>query len=480
MAAAFGVRWLDTAFVFATSYATLQQKFLVANEKLRRVAALQRPRHPLSEIIMRPKLFLLLSTLIFCVTAFAQEPAKEKPKVIAIKAGRLIDGISNTVINNAFIIIEGDKIIAVGSDVKVPAGAEVIDLKNSTVMPGLIDCHTHVTGQPANFYEDIFRKSHIDEAVTAHIYAKRTLEAGFTTIRNVGASEFVDIALRNAINRGDIPGPRMQCATLAIGATGGHADLNGFSPFLKFEGHSSIADGADAIRKQVRFQIKYGADVIKMIATAGVLSEEESVGAPQYSLEEMKAMVDEAAMWGKKVCAHAHGTEGIKRATIAGVASIEHGSFLDDEAIKLMKEHGTYLVADIYNDDYILAEYAKMGYPEKIIEKERKVGRTQRESFQKAVKAGVKIAYGTDAGVYPHGWNGKQFAHMVRWGLTPMEAIKSATVNSADLLGWSDKVGSISIGKFADIVAVDGDPLKDVTEMEKVKFVMKGGVVYKK
>ena len=429
---------------------------------------------------MRPKLLLLLSTLIFCVTAFAQEPAKEKPKVIAIKAGRLIDGISNNVINNAFILIEGDKIIAVGSDVKVPAGAEVIDLKNSTVMPGLIDCHTHVTSQPADYYADTFRKTPIAEAVTAHIYAKRTLEAGFTTIRNVGAGEFIDIALRDAINRGDVIGPRMQCATLSIGATGGHGDLSGFSPYLKFAHFSGIADGADEIRKMVRFQIKNGADVIKMIATAGVLSEEESVGAPQYSLEEMKVMVEEAAMWGKKVCAHAHGTEGIKRATMAGVASIEHGSFLDDEAIKLMKEHGTYLVADIYNDDYILAEYAKLGYPEKILEKERKVGLTQRQSFQKAVKAGVKIAYGTDAGVYPHGWNGKQFAHMVRWGLTPMEAIKAATVNSADLLGWSEKVGSISAGKFADIVAVDGDPLKDITEMEKVKFVMKGGVVYKK
>ncbi len=429
---------------------------------------------------MRTKLFLLLFTFALIISAHAQEAAKEKPKVIAIKAGRLIDGISNTVINNAFIIIEGDKIVAVGSDVKVPAGAEVIDLKNSTVMPGLIDCHTHITGQPANFYEDIFRKSPIDEAVTAHIYAKRTLEAGFTTVRVLGASEYVDIALRNAINRGDIAGPRLVCAGLAIGATGGHGDLNGFSPYLKFESLSGIANGADEIRKLVRTNIKYGADVIKMAATAGVLSEEESVGAPQYTLEEMKAMVDEAAMWGKKVAAHAHGTEGIKRATIAGVASIEHGSFLDDEAIRLMKEKGTYLVADIYNDDYILAEYTKLGFPEKILEKERKVGRIQRESFQKAVKAGVKIAFGTDAGVYPHGWNGKQFAHQVHWGQTPMEAIKSATINAADLLGWSERVGTISAGKFADIIAVDGDPLADISEIEKVKFVMKGGVIYKK
>ncbi len=427
---------------------------------------------------MKTKLCLVFFWLLMGFTAaFAQEA---KPKVIAIKAGRLIDGLSNAVITNAFILIEGDKITAVGPNVTVPASAEVIDLKTATVLPGLIDCHTHVTGQPSNYYDDVFRKSHLDEAVTAHLYARRTLDAGFTTIRNLGAGEFVDVALRNAINRGEIVGPRMVCATMAIGATGGHGDLNGFSPYLKFESLSRVADGVDEIRKKVRYQIKYGADVIKLIATAGVLSEEESVGAPQYTLEEMKAAVDEAAMWGKKVAAHAHGTEGIKRAIRAGVASIEHGSFLDDEAIQLLKERGTYLVADIYNDDYILAEFAKLGYPAKIIEKERQVGRTQRESFQRAVKAGVKIAYGTDAGVYPHGGNGKQFVHMVRWGQTPLEAIKAATSNAADLLGWSDRVGAIAPGRFADIIAVEGDPLKDISELERVKFVMKGGVVYKK
>ncbi|MEP7341936.1 MAG: amidohydrolase family protein, partial [Acidobacteriota bacterium] len=305
------------------------------------------------------------------------------------------------------------------------------------------------------------------------------LEAGFTTIRDVGAGEFVDVALRNAINRGDSPGPRMLVATLTVGATGGHGDTNGFSPYLKFSGFSGIADGVDEARKLVRFEIKHGADLIKIIATAGVLSEEESVGAPQYSQEELNAIVEEAKMWGKRIAAHAHGTEGIKRAIRAGVTSIEHGSFIDEEGIRLMKERGTYLVADIYNDDYILAEFSKLGYPDKIIEKERLVGRTQRENFQKAVKAGVKIAYGTDAGVYPHGWNGKQFAHMVKWGLTPAQAIQAATVSAADLLGWNDKVGVIAPGAFADIVAVDGDPLKDVTELERVKFVMKGGVVYK-
>jgi imidazolonepropionase-like amidohydrolase len=422
---------------------------------------------------------MLLASPFSIVTMSQTEGKKEPPKRIAIKAGRLIDTKTGAVTNNAFVLIEGDKITAVGPDVTVPAEVEVIDLKDKTVLPGLIDCHTHMTFQPGNYYEDIFRKSPIDVAVVAHVYARRTLEAGFTTVRDVGAGEFIDVALRNAINRGDVVGPRMQVATLTVGATGGHGDTNGFSPYLKFGGFSGLADGVDEIRKLIRLEVKYGADLIKMLATAGVLSEEESVGAPQFSQEEMNAIVEEAQMWGKRVAAHAHGAEGIKRAVRAGVTSIEHGSLIDDEGVKMMKERGTYLVADIYNDDYILAEFAKLGYPEKIIEKERMVGRTQRENFQKAAKAGVKLAFGTDAGVYPHGWNAKQFAHMVKWGLTPTQAIQAATVNAADLLGWNDKVGVIAPGAFADIIAVDGDPLKDVTEFERVKFVMKGGVVYK-
>ena len=385
----------------------------------------------------------LIVLSLFGVSAQEQKPAPKRPKQVAIKAGRLIDTKAGTVINNAFILIEDDKITAVGPNVTVPAGYEVIDLKNATVLPGLIDCHTHVTSQPENYNDDIFRKSPIDVAVSAHIYARRTLEAGFTTIRDVGASEYIDVALRNAINAGKVVGPRMQVATLTVGSTGGHGDLTGFSPYLQFNQFSGVADGVDAIRKLVRTEIKNGADLIKLIATAGVLSEEESVGAPQYSQEEMNAVVEEARMWGRKVAAHAHGTEGIKRAIRAGVASIEHGSFIDAEGIQMMKERGTYLVADIYNDDYILAEYGKLGYPDKIIEKERMVGRTQRENFQKAAQAGVKIAYGTDAGVYPHGWNGKQFFHMVKWGLTPMQAIQAATVNAADLLNWNGDQKSV-------------------------------------
>lgn len=414
----------------------------------------------------------------FAVVA-GQAPAAKKVKVV--KAARLIDGQGVTPIQNPVVVIEDDRITRVGASLPAPAGAEVIDLGRATLLPGLIDCHTHLTGQPGdNYYEDIFRRSPIDAAVVAHVYAKRTLEAGFTTVRDVGAGELIDLAMRNAINRGEIPGPRMQVATLAVSATGGHGDLTGFSPYLKFEGLEGIADGVDEIRKLVRREVKYGADLIKVAATAGVLSEEDSVGAPQFSQDELNALVQEAHMWERKVAAHAHGADGIKRAIRAGVDSVEHASFIDDEGIALAKEKGTWLVMDIYNDDYIMAEFKKKGYPQKILDKEALVGRTQRENFRKAVQAGAKVAFGSDAGVYPHGWNGKQFAKMVEWGMTPMQAITAATTDAADLLGWRDRVGSVESGRFADLIAVAGDPLADVTELERVTFVMKGGLVYKR
>jgi imidazolonepropionase-like amidohydrolase len=403
-----------------------------------------------------------------------------------VKATRLLDPASGRVLLDQAIIIEGERIRAVvptadlAKSLPTGAAARTIDLGPATLLPGLIDCHTHITSQPENYYEDILRKSPIDEAVTAHLYARRTLEAGFTTIRNVGADNYIDFALRRAIDEGKIPGPRMQASGPALSATGGHGDLNGTSPYLRFEGNiTGVADGIDGVRRKVRENIKYGADLIKLIATAGVLSEEESVGAPQYSLEEMKTVVEEAARWGRKVAAHAHGADGIKLAIRAGVASVEHASFIDDEGITLAKQHGTWLVMDIYNDDYILAEYARLGYPEKILEKERLVGRTQRENFRKALLAGCKMAYGTDAGVYPHGWNARQFAHMVRWGMTPLQAIQAATVNAAELLGWQDRVGRLAPGCYADLIAVAGDPLTDITALEQVGFVMKGGRVAK-
>jgi len=421
----------------------------------------------------------VIAAIVLLFAAALAAPAAP-PKTVAIKAGRLLDVRTGEVVRNAVILIEDGVIKAVGSNVVVPAGAETIDLGRSFVLPGLIDCHTHIAMQFENYIGDIFRKSPIDAAVSAHIYTRRTLEAGFTAVRDVGAAEFIDVALRKAIDEGKVVGPRMKVSGLAIGATGSHSDLSGFSPYLSFQQLSGIADGPDEIRQKVRYVIKYGADLIKIMATAGVLSEEESEGAPQYSFEEMKAAVDEAAMWGRKVAAHAHGTEGIKRAIRAGVVSIEHASLIDDEGLALLKEKGTFMVPDIYNHDFIMTEMAKMGLPDKLIAKEAKIGDLQRSNFTKAVKAGVKIAFGTDAAIFPHGDNARQFAVMVRFGMSPLEAIRSATLRAAELLDWTDKAGIIAPGAWADLIAVDGDPLQDVSVLEKVRFVMKGGVVYKK
>jgi imidazolonepropionase-like amidohydrolase len=429
---------------------------------------------------MKRAAWILAGLLLALQSLAAAEPAPAKPpRIVAVRAGRLIDGRGGAPVRDAVILIQGDRITAVGPGLAIPAGAEIVDLSKKTVLPGLIDCHTHITSQSGNYYEDLFRRSPIDAAVVAHVYARRTLEAGFTTVRDVGSSEFIDVALRNAIDRGDVVGPRMQVATMAVGSTGGHNDLSGFSPYLHFDHFSGVADGPAEIRKLIRFEVKNGADLIKVMATAGVLSEEASVGAPQYSQEEMDAVVSEAAMWGKRVAAHAHGAEGIKRAARAGVTSIEHGGMIDEEGVRLLKQKGIYLVPDIYTDEYILAEADHLGLPPKMIEKEKELRVHQLANWKRAIAAGVKLAFGTDAGVYPHGQNARQFHSLLELGLTPAQVIQMATTSAADLLGWSDRVGSLTPGRYADLIAVDGDPLTDVTELERVRFVMKGGAVIK-
>ncbi len=407
--------------------------------------------------------------------------ASAQDQILAIKSGRLIDVKSGQVISNAIILVEGEKIVAVGreGEVKVPNGTEIVDLSNATVLPGLIDSHDHLTSNPEHSGYSALGISVPREALFGVKNSQRTLEAGFTTVRNVGASGYSDVALRDAINEGDVTGPRMLVSGPALGITGGHCDNNLLAPEYRHKAEA-VADGPWAARAAVREVVKYGADLIKVCATGGVLSKGDQPGTQEYTLEELQAIVDEAHKLGRKVAAHAHGAEGIKAAIRAGADSIEHASLIDDQGIRLAVERGTYLVMDIYNDDFILQHGEKVGMLKESLEKERKIGQLQRDNFARAVKAGAKIAFGTDGGVYPHGDNAKQFAYMIKYGMTPLQAIRAATVNAADLLGWSDRVGSIEPGKFADIIAVAGDPLKDITELERVIFVMKGGKIIKK
>src|SRR5499427_4206939 len=430
----------------------------------------------------------LCVALILSIVAFAQNTAQNPPtppKTTYILAGRLFDATSDKVRENVLVTIEGDRIKSVASGATAPSGATVIDLSHATVLPGLIDCHTHLSAR-ADRYNPIyrFRDTPFDHAFYAVVNARKTLEAGFTTVRDVVSPPFLAVDLRNSVNEGYIPGPRIVASGPGISITGGHGDLNNFSPQTRVmmfpdERDFQIADDANQLRHVVRAQVKYGVDVIKILATGGVLSKGDSPGAPQFTFEELKAAADTAHMAGRKIAAHAHGTEGIKNAIIAGIDSIEHASLIDDEGIRLAKEHGTYLVMDIYNDDYILNEAPKFGLSEEKVEKEKLVGRLQRENFEKAFKAGAKMAFGTDAGVYPHGDNARQFFYMVKYGMTPAQAIRAATSNAADLIGRAQEVGTIEPGKYADIIAVTADPLSDVRALEHVDFVMKGGTVYK-
>jgi imidazolonepropionase-like amidohydrolase len=396
-----------------------------------------------------------------------------------IKAGSLFDSSSGKVTKDAVIVIEDEKIVAVGgSGTVIPADAEVIDLSSSFVLPGVMDMHTHVVGNLDNYFFAGYFQSPHRATIGGVVNAEKTLMAGFTTIRNVGASDYADVALRNAINAGEVPGPRMAVSGPGLGITGGHCDRNSLNASFE-ERSDGVADGPWAVRAQVRKNIKYGADLTKFCATGGVFSKGTKVGMTQYTLEEMQAIVDESHTHGRKVAAHAHGNEGIKRAILAGVDSIEHASFLDREAVQMGIDRGTYFALDIYNTEYTLEMGAANGVPEENINKERVVGTSQRQSFTLAVNMGAKVVFATDSGVYPHGDNGKQFARAVRFGMTPEQAIMSATSLTAELLGWEDKVGEIAAGKYADIIAVHGNPLENINELEDVDFVMKGGIIYK-
>ncbi|HET6934581.1 MAG TPA: amidohydrolase family protein [Candidatus Angelobacter sp.] len=434
------------------------------------------------------RLFLFFVMLVASFVAIAQpQPVKPAPKTVYIRAGRLFDATSDNVRENVIIVVMGDRIQSVGpaGAISIPGGATVIDLSHATVLPGLIDCHTHL-GARADRYDEIYRfkDTPFSSAFAAVVNARKTLDAGFTSVRDVGSEPFLAVDLRNAITEGLVPGPRIVASGPAISITGGHGDLNNYSPQTRVsmfpeERDFAIADGVDQIRHVVRAQVKYGVDVIKILATGGVLSKGDSPGAPQYTPEELKAAAEEAHMAGRKIAAHAHGTQGIKNAILAGIDSIEHASLIDDEGIRLANERGVYLDMDIYNDDYILNKAPEFGLPKENIEKERMVGRLQRENFEKAVKAGAKMAFGTDAGVYPHGDNAKQFFYMVKYGMTPAQAIHAATSSAADLIGRAKDVGTIEGGKYADIIAVSADPLQDVRALESVGFVMKGGTIYK-
>jgi imidazolonepropionase-like amidohydrolase len=426
------------------------------------------------------KRVVLALTLLFPVLLLAQ--SSTSPKTVVLKAARMFDGASNEVVNNAVLVIEGSQIKAVGGP--IPAGAEIIDLGDVTLLPGFIDAHTHMTFESGNnYYREFFEgfmRHPAEQSLLATSYARRTVESGVTTVRDVGSSDYVDIALRNAIEAGWIVGPRMLVAVPPIGATGGHGDGAAVPPargLAQGEPINGICNGADECRAAVRYQIKYGADVIKVMPSGGVLSLSDPVDTPQLTREEMTAIVDEAHAWGRKVAAHCHGDAAAKIAIAAGVDSIEHGTFLQPDTLALMKEKGVYLVPTLMAGESIKPRLDT--FPKSIADKARAAIAARDTLFRNAVKAGVKIAFGTDAAVSRHGENAREFGLMASLGMTPAAALRT-TANSAVLLGLGDRVGTLAAGKLADIVAVPGNPLTDITATERVSFVMKEGVIVKR
>lgn len=428
--------------------------------------------------------FGFLSTMAFTLAIYSAPAADQ---VIALKAARLFDGKSRSLMQNGVVLVQGDKIVDAGTNVTVPSEAQVVDLGDATLSPGFIDAHTHLTMDLSDYRKE--RMDQIDlnvseQALRASVHARNTLEAGFTTVRDVGSrfpgsKECVDVALRNAINKGYVVGPRMLVATYGIGATGGHFDPTGGFRDMLF-GHEpdyseGIADGPDAIRKAVRFEVKNGADVIKAAVSGGVLSLADEVDTPQFTAPEMAALVDESHRLRKKVAVHCHGDQAGREAIEAGVDSIEHGSFLKPETLTLMKTKGTYLTPTLLASEYIMGKID--AYPPALQAKARAATAARSDMFRNALKIGVKISFGTDAAVFPHGQNAKEFKLMTDLGMSPIDALKSATANDAELLGLSQKVGTLEKGKLADVIAMPGDPTQDITATERVSFVMKEGKI---
>jgi imidazolonepropionase-like amidohydrolase len=427
---------------------------------------------------MRSLLALIVILLV------APSAARAAPKVVIVKAARLFDGKSDRVVTPGVVVVQDGKIVAAGARVQEPAGAEVIDLGNATLLPGLMDAHTHLSFEASGDWKkdelDQFKRPITQAAITASVYAKRTLLAGFTTVRDLGGSELIDVGLRNAINEGVVPGPRMLVAINAVSARGGHCDgTAGYRPgLLKEPGpEQGVADGPDQVRAAVRFNTKHGADVIKVCASGGVLSLADKVDSPQMTQAELDALVDEAHALGRRAAAHAHGAEATKRAVRAGIDSIEHGSFIDDEGLEMMRQKGTYLV---YTPVLCLNErLKKAGAPPNIVAKATAATTAADNMFKRALAKGVRIGFGSDVAVCPHATQATQLAYMVRLGMKPLAALRSATSADARLLGVDDKLGTLEAGKLADVIAVPGDPATDVSVVEKVFFVMKDGVIHR-
>lgn len=427
---------------------------------------------------MRRTCLSLLCAAALSVSFTASAQAAPETRGSVVTAARMLDVRSGRMLRNVQILVENGRIKQVASDGRAVDGAAGLprhDLGDMTVLPGLIDMHVHIDSDPTfSGYSYLQFNDRFWSAVSV-AHAEKTLMAGFTTIRNLGADDWNDVGLQQAIDQGRVIGPRIVPAAYAFGATGGHCDSTYFPPSMR-DRNEYNADNPEEARHSVREVRKYGAQVIKICATGGVFSRNTEPGQQQMTYAEMKAVADEAHMWGLKVAAHAHGAAGIREAIRAGIDTIEHASLLDDEGIRLAKQHGAWLSMDIYNTDYTQSEGRKNGVLEDNLRKDREIGEIQRENFRRAHQAGVKMVYGTDAGIYPHGDNAKQFAVMVRYGMTPVQAIQSATINAAEALGRND-IGVIESGRHADLVAVSGDPTRDVSLLEKIGFVMKDGVI---